>query len=411
MISGMLSELSAIALDGAKAVGKTSTAEQHTRHTLRFDLDETIELMSNGIQLLRNTEKPVCLDEWQRYPKVWDYVRRLVDEDRAPNQFILTGSAVPQNAAIHSGAGRIVRLRMRPLSLQERELDKAAITVASLFHENPDTVSGSTSVTLEDYLHEVIVSGFPAIRELSTENARHQIDGYLANLVQREFPEQGLLVRKPGTLFRWLRAYAAATASTASYQTILDASTPGERPPAKATVQSYRDILDELWITDRVDAWLPTVNLFSPLGKSPKHYLVDPALSASLLSISENQLLRAVSAPLLGPQHGSVAGRLFESLIAQSLQTYAVINRAKLGHFRNAKGNREIDFILERDYHVLAIEVKMSVTVDDSDVRHLNWLAEHLNGYELIRIVITTGPHAYTRKDGVHVIPAALLGA
>ena len=416
LIDGYLKEVfpqvPAIEIYGAKAVGKTSSARRWASSTIALDTAEGKELIQGGRSVLAQQKKPLLLDEWQRVPPSWDMVRRLVDDDNSPGQYLLTGSAVPQGVNLHSGAGRIVRLQMRPLSLQERNLEPPVVRICDLLVRELGSVSGATEISLPDYLREITRSGFPGLRTYSDRAIALELDGYLENIIQKEFPEQGLLVRKPDILKGWLRAYASATASTASYQSILSAATPGDaQKPSKKTTTTYRDVLDSLWITDRVDAWLPTVNTMTSLGQSPKHFLVDPALSARLLRTSFSRLLRGVSSKTLGPQHGSLAGRLFESLVAQSLKVYAQINDAELRHFRDAKNGWEIDFIIERDDVVLAIEVKMAAAATDDDAKRINWLKKNCDGYSVVGMIINTGSTAYTRKDGVHVIPAVLLGA
>ncbi len=406
------SELPAVEIFGAKAVGKTSTAQRLSASMIKLDTTEGKELVKGGAAVLAQQKKLLLLDEWQRLPESWDMVRRLVDEDGASAQFLLTGSAVPQGVSLHSGAGRIVRIKMRPLSLQERVLTKTSVSIKDLLLGKADAVFGSTDISLPDYLKEIVQSGFPGIRNRSMQAVSLALDGYIDNIIQKEFPEQGLMVRKPDVLKNWLRAYASATASTASYQSIMEASTPGDaKKPSRISTTGYRDILDSLWITDRVDAWLPTVNTLTPLGKSPKHYLVDPALCARLLRVTYDQLLRGAEHKMLGPQHASIAGRLFESLVAQSLKVYSQVNNAELRHFRDSKNGWEIDFIIELDDVILAIEVKMAEAATDDDAKRLNWLRNNLKTRTVIGMIINSGSTAYTRKDGIHVVPAALLGA
>ncbi|HEX2743957.1 MAG TPA: hypothetical protein VHN16_06075 [Streptosporangiaceae bacterium] len=112
----------------------------------------------------------------------------------------------------------------------------------------------------EQYTEEIIRSGFPAIRAMPPRARRAQLDGYLARIVEHDFPEQGHLVRRPATLRAWLTAYAAATATTASYNAILNAATPGDgEKPAKSTTIAYRDVLSQIWLLDPLPGWLPVV--------------------------------------------------------------------------------------------------------------------------------------------------------
>lgn len=200
----------------------------------------------------------MLLDEWQRHPDVWDLVRRSVDRHAVPGRFLLTGNASPTAPPTHSGASRIVTVRMRPMSLAERGRQAPSVSLSELLSGHRAPVVGSTSIGLPDYAEEITRSGFPGIRELSARAQRAQLEGYLARIVERDFPDQGHVVRRPAVLRGWLAAYAAATGTTASYGTILDAATPGQSDrPAKTTTLAYRDVLTQLWLLDPSPAGLP----------------------------------------------------------------------------------------------------------------------------------------------------------
>ncbi|MGV8884022.1 MAG: ATP-binding protein [Microbacteriaceae bacterium] len=404
--------IAAISLDGPKGVGKTVTATQRAATILKLDDPAVAEVLRNQPGILDSGRRPILLDEWQRVPEVWDIVRRRVDDDARGGQFLLTGSAAPVGAAIHSGAGRIVRLRMRPLSIAERGIETPTVSLAALF-AGGTTVAGETSVTLETYVREILSSGFPGIRGLTPRQRRTQLDSYITNVIEKEFAEQGQAVRRPDTLRRWMAAYAAATSSTAMYSTILDAATSGQgNKPAKTTTIAYRDVLTQLWLLDPVPPRLFVQNDFARLTAGEKHYLADPALAARLLEYDEDKLLDGAQSTVLGPQEGTILGRLFESLLALSLQSYAQAAEARLSHLRTQRGDHEVDFIVHRGDGVnVAFEVKLSRTVSDSDVKHLLWLKQKLGDSLRDMVVVTTGTTAYRRRDGVAVVPAALLGA
>ncbi|MFM9877592.1 MAG: ATP-binding protein [Rhodoglobus sp.] len=404
--------IAAISLDGAKGVGKTATASERVATILRMDTSADAELIRAAPEQLAAVTKPVLIDEWQRLPEVWDRVRRLVDENSQGGQFLLTGSAAPAGASIHSGAGRIVSLRMRPLSIAERNLDNPTVSLAQLAEGVQTPIDGTTSIALADYVREIMASGFPGIRELSPRQRREQLDGYIARVIDKEFAEQGQRVRRPATLRAWLAAYAAATASTASYITILDAATPGQsNKPTIATTTTYRDVLSQLWLLDEVPAWSPVAADFTRLGSTSKHFLADPALAARLLQLREDDLIDLSRGRVLGPQEGTILGRLFEALVALSLQTYARLSECTVSHLRTRNGDHEVDFIVHRGAACVALEVKLGATVDDFDVRHLLWLKQQLGENLRDMVVVNTGARAYRRTDGVAVVPAALLGA
>lgn len=410
----LLPALPAVALQGPKGVGKTMTALQRARTVLSLDDEVQRTLLEADPGRLDREPAPVLVDEWQRLPSVWDRIRRSVDADPSGGRFLLTGSAAPLEAPVHSGAGRIVTLRMRPLSLAERGLTPVTVSLGALLGGGAD-VGGDSSVTLAGYVTEIVSSGYPAIRPLPERARVVALDSYLDAVVQRDFPEQGFVVRRPQTLRGWLAAYAAATATTASYNQILNAATPGESDkPARGTVTAYRDVLAQLWLLDPVPGWAPSASPFTRLGQAPKHHLADPALAARLLAATPKSLLTTGGAPgdvAPTPRDGSLLGALFESLVTQSIRVYAQAADAALYHLRTRNGDHEVDLIVEGpDRQVVAFEVKLSPTVDDRAVTHLRWLHHHIGDRLADAVVVTTGPSAYRRPDGIAVVPAALLG-
>lgn len=412
-LTELMSELPAIAIDGPKAVGKTATASRRARTVLALDDPVVAESVHNEPRRLAEEERPILLDEWQKLPEVWDHVRRAVDAGAPAGSYLLTGSAVPPDARVHSGAGRIVHVRMRPLSLAERWRGEQTVSLATLMEGGDTSIEGVTGRSLRDYATEITASGFPGLRSL-TPQARHlQLRGYVDNVVQRDFPQQGMRVRRPNTLLRWLRAYAAASATTASYNAILDASTPGEgTKPAATTTIAYRDALESLWLLDEMAPWSPGDASLHRLTQTPKHFLADPALAAVLLDITAEDLVSGVHETRFGARYGSIAGRLFEALMALSLRTYAESARASIGFLRTRGGDHEVDFVVQNGRSVVAIEVKLSPTITDADVRHLVWMRNRLGGDLADAVIITTGSRAYRRLgDGIAVVPAALLGA
>jgi len=408
----LLPQLPAIALEGPKAVGKTETARRRAKTIHQLDDPAQRAIVEADPARVLSGTPPLLIDEWQRVPSVWDAVRRAVDEGSPPSQFLLTGSASPAAAPTHSGAGRIVTVRMRPLSLAERGLDAPIISLRDLLAGDRPEVAGRTNVRLDDYVDEIVRSGLPGLRSYRGRALRAQLDGYLNRIIDTDFEEQGLPVRRPETLRRWIAAYAAATATTTSFETIRDAATGGQQDkPSRSATQPWRDVLERLWILDPVPAWLPTQNYLNRLAQLPKHHLADPALAAAILGIDADALLKGVEAGPRIPRSGLLLGRLFESLATLSLRVYAQAAEAQLRHLRLHGGSQEVDLIIERsDRRIIAIEVKLSRTVDEDDVRHLVWLREKIGADLLDAVVINTGPEAYRRKDGIAVIPAVLLG-
>lgn len=412
-LDALMPALAAIAVEGPKGVGKTVTASRRAATVLSLDEPTQRELLASDPDRIERDSTPVLIDEWQRFPAVWDLVRRSVDRDSRGGRFLLAGSATPVESPTHSGAGRIVRLRMRPLSLAERNLPEGpAVSLRDMLAGKRPEVHGRSALRLPDYVHEIVASGFPAIRALPNRARRAQLDGYLDQITEHDFPEQGRQVRRPASLRAWLAAYAAATSTTATYNAILDAATPGESDkPTKVTTIAYRDILKQLWLIDEVPGWTPLGSEFKRLAAAPKHHLADPALAARLLNAGEAALLTGKPSGVGASLPGPLLGGLFESLVTLSVRVYAQAAEATVSHLRDRGGEHEIDLVVQgHEGRVVALEVKLAPTVSDSDVRHLRWLKLRLGDRLADSAVITTGREAYRRQDGIAVVPAALLG-
>jgi predicted AAA+ superfamily ATPase len=407
VLDNLLQELPAVLLDGPKAVGKTTTALRRAQTVRRFDRTDDRFLAEADDDWALNGGRPVLLDEWHRVPAVWDAVKRAVDADRSGGQFILTGS-LPQ-ASTHSGAGRITALRMRPMTLSERGGHPPTVSLTALARGN-EAVTGDTELGLPHYVEEIFRSGFPGFRELTDDTRRVALRGYVQRIIDSDLPELGFPLRKPASLLAWLSAYAAATATTAKWETIRQAATPGSSdPPTKVTVMGYRDALTRLRILDELPPWLPTSTSLKRLAQAPKHFLADPALAVTLLDLTIRDVLgdtRRDSESAYTP----LVGRLFEALAVLSVRVYAEGMGASVSHFRDVDNRREVDLIVQLSSGaILPIEIKMGNTVTAADTKHLKWLRDTLPGKVVDSMVLYGGRRAF-RQDGIAVVPLSLLG-
>ncbi len=218
----LLEELPAVALEGPRAVGKTETALRRAQTVFRLDNDAALAI--------------------------------------AGSCFLLTGSAAPNELPTHSGAGRIVTLRMRPLSLAER-LGKGTVRLSQLLNGARGPLEGSSDVTLVDYANEIVRSGLPAARGLRDRAIRGMLDGYLNRIIEYDIVEQGTRVRDPQSLRTWLSAYAAAVSTATTFTKITQAASTREgQTPARSTALAYRGALERAWMIEPTPAWLPTPN-------------------------------------------------------------------------------------------------------------------------------------------------------
>lgn len=413
LLDGFMPYLSAIALDGAKGVGKTATAQRRADWTLSLDSPAAREsvlalpgVLEDPSQISEHFpgEGAIFLDEWQHLPQVWNSVRHGVDRGARPGQFLLAGSATPvDRAGTHSGAGRIVSLRMRPMGFHERDREATTVSFKELLHgDGQASVSGRTSLNAVSYAEEIVRSGFPGIRDFPARIRHLQLESYIEHIVDRDLPEAGFGPRNPHQLVRWLEAYAAATATTTAYSKLLVAATSGDGTrPTKATSLAYREHLTRIWVLDSIRGWSPSNSPLKRLATSPKHFLADPALVTTLLGIDIDNLL----AP------GGMMGQLFEALVALTVQVLAQACDARVFHLRTESGIHEVDLIIERpDRRILAVEVKTAAVATDEHAKHLNWLMQQWPERVIDRVIINTGQRAYRRPDGVAVVPLALVG-
>jgi uncharacterized protein len=424
VLSRLLSGVGAVSLEGAKAIGKTATATRLSERTVRLDVPAVSAVVAADPDEAVRPPYPVFFDEWQHVPAIWDAVRRSVDTDPTPGRVLLAGSGGWPRAArpTHSGAGRIVTIRMRPMVISERldadgllASERSVISVAALLGQGDRPhLHGESPWSLKDYARQIVASGFPGIRSLAPELRNALLESYVNHLLTRDVRESTGAAANPAIAERWIRACAAATGTSTSLEKLRDLATAGDGPPvARTTALRYRDALERLFVYDPVPAWKPGGTALSRLGEAAKIHLVDPALSAHLLGMDEGALLDGETPTVpLAPRvrDGGVFGALFESLVAQAMRTYARAADAQHRHVRTYAGEHEVDgILLRRDQRCVAYEVKLAATVTDRDVAHLHWLKSQLGDQLLDAIVVHTGPAAYRRADGIGVVPAAML--
>lgn len=400
----ILSTLPAAVIDGPRAVGKTESASRKANTVLALDYPATRELLRSDPRLLSTFDTPVLIDEWEVLPELWDVTRREVDKDFSPGRFIITGSAFPKpGTRTHTGAGRFVHTRLRPMSLAERQCADPIISLDDLLFSPPDVLRGSTTMTTKDYVEQICRSGFPQTVNLPLDGALMLLDSYISDLIESDLNGTGHVVQSPAHVESWLRSYAASTGTDATYEELLDRATSDQKnKPARNTVNRYRDLLERIWVLDPLAPWSFPGAIAQRQKARSVHHLCDPALAARLLKLAPDDLLK--------PKNGSITGLLFESLATLCVRSYAEVKRWHVGHYRQRDGRREIDLVVQADsHHVVGVEVKFAATVTDDDCKHLLWFREQLGEDCSAVVVLYTGEYAYRRADGVYVIPLALL--
>lgn len=413
----------AVMVRGARGVGKTTTALRHARSVVNLENDDTLAAVQADGELILAEEPPVLVDEWKRYPACMNVVKGVVDSDRSPGQFIFTGTpSHPRAPNIHTGAGRFTLLTMRPLTLTERSDVTPTVSLNDLALGQAADINASCALTQRDYASLLLASGLPHICEQPDDLRAAYIEGYLELLVERDIKDvvNGRAVRvPPGALVRWLRAYSEAIATDASFATLSRHSKQQEGETlGKEALSFYRGVLEDLGVVDAMAAWAPPLAPLSNCKTAERHHLVDPALAAHLLGITDVQQLLGDTKHGIGPQNRerTIFGAFFESMVAQSVRVYAEANGSRcfwLGTMRQGGTSdpHEVDLVVVgKNRKVVGVEVKSGTDVDDHDARHLRWLRNQLGLRWADGVVVYAGANAYRRDDGIAVVPAALLG-
>lgn len=398
----------AVLVEGARGCGKTETGRAHSRSEALLDTDQNARAMAElAPSALLTGATPRLLDEWQLEPSLWDQVRREVDERRMPGQFILTGSATPADETLrHSGAARILRLRMRPLTLFEAGVASGQVSLKKLLAAEPLAPEAADyAPTVPDMAALVAKGGWPNMQSLEPDEAQRLLRSYLDDMARIDIPRLEGQDRRDVTLIR--RTLASLARHVATEATIAAIATDvggGAEPPRSETISEYLNLLERVFVIEMQPSWSPHLRSRARVRRRAKLHFVDPALAVAGLGASPEALMHDLN----------TFGLLFESLVIRDLRVYAQRADATVSHYRDS-ANLEVDAIVEAvDGRWLAIEVKLGASQVDVAASSLIRFRENIDTTRTRApaglMVVTVGGHAYTRPDGVMVVPLAMLG-
>ena len=395
----------AVVVDGVKACGKTSTAERQAASVAHIDEGTPdYELAQISPRTLLNRQAPLLIDEWQNVDILWSLVRRAVDERRVPGQFILTGSATPDDSLQrrrHSGAGRFERLRMRPMSLFESQHSTGEVSLRALFEG--ELIDGAANdLSLESTIERLVVGGWPGLLGASASRASRWLEAYITTLTEVDMPELGGF-RDPTALRVTVAALGQRTAQMASIESIAASSAVDGRSPKWETVERRLAVLERLMVSEDLPAWIPSMRSKSRLTSSAKRHLVDPSLAIAALQGTPDSLLRNLD----------LVGFLFESMVLRDLRCYLAPLRARMHHWR--AGDKEVDIVaVLPDGRWAAFEVKLGGRAISVASAGLQRLGAHIDfdavGPPVFRAVVTREGVAHQDQSGTLILPVATLG-
>ncbi len=391
---------------GAKACGKTESAKQIAGSILNVDKNEQVQAMmaASPIRLLLG-KTPRLIDEWQEQPKLWDYIRHEIDERQLPAQFILTGSANPEESIkMHSGAGRFTILDMRTMSWKELGFSSGKISMKSLFEGVCVQVNDGLT-DLEFIIEKIIIGGFPALIGKNVSQAMDLNRAYIELITEVDISRVSNVKRDPVKVRNLLRSLARNTSTLVEISTLVaDIQEKENSVLSRPTIYDYIDALNRLMITEEQPAWNTHIRSSASLRKAPKRHFTDVSLSVAAIGADKKLLLEDLN----------FTGFLFESLVVHELRVYAQANDAKVYYYRDSAG-LEVDAIVQKyNGDWLAFEIKLGTGQIEEAATNLKKLVAVLDTEKVkqpksLNIITGTGI-SYTRTDGINVISLASLG-
>lgn len=405
-----LSAFGAVCIEGPKWCGKTWTSSYHSRSEIyigdpagNFQNRQLAELSP---ALVLEGETPRLIDEWQEVPPLWDAVRYQVDQNPQKGQFILTGSATPNHKGIlHSGAGRIARLRMRPMSLWESGDSSGKLSLQSLCHgEMTPAMTGE--VDLKALIGLIIRGGWPGSLGLSSEQAALLPAEYLNAVIDDDVYRMDGIKRDTHKMRLLLRSLARNESTTATNRTLIrDVKAIDDADIDSNTIAAYLDIFKRLFITDNQPPFSVGIRSSVRIKQAEKRHFADPSLACALLKATPTSLLGDLE----------TLGFLFEALCERDLRIYAESFGASLYHYQDYK-NQEIDAVIELpDGTWCAFEIKLGANQIDAAASNLleikKQIEEDPKGKPPAVLCVLCGMAnaAYQRPDGVFVVPITAL--
>lgn len=407
-INDFMKSFGAVCVEGPKWCGKT-WASLNQAKSVSYIADPVNDFQNRRMaeispELVLEGEYPRVIDEWQEVPEIWDAVRFAVDKDGAKGRYILTGSSTPKRKGIlHSGAGRIGRIRMNTMSLYEMGESSGEISLSDLFQDNVRPVI-TGDIKLERLIQYAVRGGWPGSRQLNVRDAARIPFQYLQAVVESDMYRLDGVRRDSGKVYALLHSLGRNESTIASNQTIKkDITAYEDEAVEKDTIVEYLDAFERLFLIDNQPAFHPALRSSRRALKSPKRHFSDPSLAVAALSASPEMLLQDLN----------TFGFIFEALCEHDLKIYAESNEGALYHFRDDRGN-EIDAVVQMpDGRWGAFEIKLGANQIDAAAKELlriqTIMEKEATAPSVLCVICGMSNMAYKRKDGVFVIPITAL--
>lgn len=405
-----LKTFGALCIEGPKGCGKTWTSAYHCKSEILLGNPEgnfqNRRLAEMSPSLVLSGEHPRLIDEWQEVPPLWDAVRYAVDETGGKGQFIMTGSATPNHKGImHSGAGRIARLRMRPMSLYEAGFSSGDVSLEKLC-EGQLTPALTGEVGLPRLIEYILRGGWPGSIDLPLAEASLLPKEYVKAIVEDDVYRMDGIKRDTNKMRLLLRSLARNESTTVTNRTLKnDVKEIDDEDIDANTINEYLNIFERLFLINNQKPFAASVRSSVRIKQAVKRHFVDPSISAALLGVTSSSLLNDLE----------TLGLLFEALCERDLQIYADAFGGSLYHYQDYK-NREIDAVVEcPDGEWCAFEIKLGANQIDAAAEGLLRLKAEFEADprgrppKVLCVLCGLSNAAYQRPDGVFVVPLTAL--
>lgn len=412
LLEEKLEAMGAVLIEGPKACGKTTTAEQQAKSVIYIDdpskKDQYSQLVQTNINILLNGDTPRLIDEWQEYPQFWDAIRFEIDHRREDGQFILTGSAVPadRTGIRHTGTGRYGWLTMRPMSLWESEDSTGEISLSDLFLRS-GRVEAQNKLDLQTLAYVICRGGWPKSLQKKSEKAAlmHAREYYKA-ITDIDISRVDNVERSAERARRIMRSYARHQGTQASIATILaDISTNETSKISDETVDSYLSALRKIFVIEDMPAWNPNLRSKTAVRTSDTRYFIDPSIGAAALGIGPQDLINDLN----------TFGLFFETMCIRDLRVYTDSLDGSVYHYRDKNG-LECDAVVHLkngSYGLIEIKLGGDKLIEEG-AKTLTSLSNLIDTSKMqapafLMILTGVGDYAYKRTDGVLVVPIGCL--
>ena len=402
---------------GPKWCGKTTTGEQKAKSILRMqDPDKREGYLATARtkpSLLLQGEPPLLIDEWQVAPVLWDAVRTAVDIRQKEGQFILTGSTSVDNSSIlHSGTGRISRMKMYPMSLYESGESNGRISLNKLFNDPTYDIDGITSdLSIESLIFTACRGGWPASLSRKSDSAKLLISrDYVNNICESDISTVDGVQRNPSLTSIILKSYSRNLSTLAKKANLIKDISAAAENIAANTLDNYLNALEKLFVIEEVEAWCPSIRSATAIRSGKKREFTDPSIAVAALGLTPDYLQKDLK----------TFGFIFECLCIRDLKVYSQALGGKISYYHD-RYDLEADAVLHLDDGRYAlIEFKLGSIEIEEGAKHLLQLKQLIKEHNQkepqvplrepdLLIVITGGEIAYTRQDGVKIIPIGTL--